>query len=138
MVLLSMVPITFLLSRAPKTPEDRASLLASPEIFYISLTTGLLLAALVLGRLSVRRWSHLEMRDNKNQERLHDEHERAIRYRAGSRALSSVLFLQGLLYAWATFESGFGLPGLPPGMPQVATLLVGHLVFWIPYLQKTK
>lgn len=131
LVLLSLIPLVFLFASVPDDVENPR--LDESGVFYLAIATAFLLAAFVLSRISIRRLSYREMRDPKNQERLHDEHERSIRYRAGFRSLQSVVVLQGIL-----FFTSFGLPSLPPGLPQLATLFVAHLVFWVPYLQQTK
>lgn len=138
LVLLSLIPFVFLLTMTGVSDRvEHPRLLDSSEMFYISIATALLLAALVLGRISIRRLSYREIRNPENRERLQDEHERSIRYRAGFRALWIVVFLQAILYTWVMLTS-FGLPTLPPGLSQVATMIVAHLAFWLPYLQQTK
>jgi hypothetical protein len=137
LLLVGLIPFSFLLSGAPEGSE-RLSLIQAPWIFYIAIASALLLGAFALRRISMRDISYREIRDPDIDRRLHDEHERSIRYQSSFRALSSVLFLQGILYAWVMLQITFSLPALPPGLPQAATLIVGHLVFWLPYFQKTK
>lgn len=137
LALVSLIPFSFLLTGAPRGGE-RLSLIEAPWIFYIAIASALLLGAFLLGRMSVRHISYREIHDPNVQKRLHDEHERSIRYRASFQALSSVQILQGVLYGWIMLQITFSLPALPPGLPQAATLIVAHLVFWVPYLKKTK
>lgn len=136
MVLLSMVPITFLLT--PGGGERGARPLEPAEVGALGLTLGLMVIALALHRWSVRRWSHREMRDERNRARVHDEHEQTIRLRGAQRALTSVVVLQTALYCWATFASASALPLLPPGLAAIVTLVVAHLAFWLPYLRDTR
>ena len=135
---LSMIPFVFMLRVNGVSDRAGATRLSdSPQVFYIGIATALLLAALILSRISIRRLSYREMGDPRNQARLQDEHERSLRYRAGYRALWSIVVLQALLYAW-TMLTPLGLPSLPPGLSPVVTLLAAHLVFWVPYLRQTK
>jgi hypothetical protein len=135
---LAILLVTFLNSDSPNVPADRGDFFGSPALVYLAVAAGLAIVASVLGSWSAKKWSGVDLRDDATKQRLHDEHERAIRFRAESRALHTVLYLQALFYGWLVLQSRYALPVLPVGISQVATLLIAHLVFWIPYLRGTR
>jgi len=112
---------------------------ASLTLLQISLGVAaacLFFVALVFARLASRSRLQLGRLDRTDWERLRDEHERSIRYRSGFRALCWIVWLQLLFVLWVTLGGLLRLPALLPGASEVATLLVAHVVFWIPYLRE--